>query len=307
MEEEIVVSKARPKKRYKEKIIVSIGSKFNRWTVLSDSFRKDGKGRTLFLKVECDCGKIKDVVKDRVINGRTNSCGCYRLDTIQKRTIENRAKILPSEFVETRELIPVNKIYYLYKITNNLNGKLYVGMTVNIVKRWNSHRSASSGCIKLRNAMIHYGIGNFSIDVISSGEREFIASEEKRLIGEWNLTSEGYNLSVGGEYIAKRYEKRNYVWDTPVYASGWWFPSHAKAVEVLGWTDTIIRRRKKEKNMEAQSTRKAGKQKVPEPMYYHGFWFKSADLAAKIFKKSEQSVRWYNERHGGSGGFNIQS
>ena len=31
----------------------------------------------------------------------------------------------------------------IYKITNNVNGKIYIGQSVNIEKRWKDHISAS--------------------------------------------------------------------------------------------------------------------------------------------------------------------
>lgn len=42
---------------------------------------------------------------------------------------------------------------YIYKITNLINNKIYIGQTNNPNRRWKEHCNSNSGCIKLRNAI----------------------------------------------------------------------------------------------------------------------------------------------------------
>jgi group I intron endonuclease len=60
----------------------------------------------------------------------------------------------------------------IYKITNSINGKVYIGLSTNIEKRWNKHRSVMTNP-KERNykyplycAMRKYGIENFTFEVL---------------------------------------------------------------------------------------------------------------------------------------------
>ena len=54
----------------------------------------------------------------------------------------------------------------IYKITNIINHKVYIGQTVNTLKnRWNKH-CHSSGCRILYNAILKYGKDSFTQEVI---------------------------------------------------------------------------------------------------------------------------------------------
>lgn len=56
-----------------------IGKKFGRWTVLSE---KDNKHK---IKVQCDCGTIKNINYYSVTKGRSKSCGCLNSELIKAR------------------------------------------------------------------------------------------------------------------------------------------------------------------------------------------------------------------------------
>ena len=60
---------------------------------------------------------------------------------------------------------------YIYKVTNNINNKVYIGQTsTSIEKRWTQHKSAArtakNNKIIFYNAINKYGEDNFTIDVI---------------------------------------------------------------------------------------------------------------------------------------------
>lgn len=58
----------------------------------------------------------------------------------------------------------------IYAITNNTNGKIYVGSAVNIRRRWQAHyyslRRSSHGNPHLQAAWTKYGSGAFTLDVL---------------------------------------------------------------------------------------------------------------------------------------------
>ena len=56
---------------------------------------------------------------------------------------------------------------FVYKITNKVNPRVYVGLTVcTLEKRWREHRSAANTGVEkpLYRAMRKHGIENFSIE-----------------------------------------------------------------------------------------------------------------------------------------------
>ena len=58
------------------------GQRFGRLIAQYD-FGRDEKGRVIWHCI-CDCGKEKDVFSSRLINGTTQSCGCYKKEKISE-------------------------------------------------------------------------------------------------------------------------------------------------------------------------------------------------------------------------------
>lgn len=60
---------------------------------------------------------------------------------------------------------------YIYKITNNITGKCYIGQTREETpeKRWKAHRSSiksGKGCVALINSFRKHGLNNFKFEVL---------------------------------------------------------------------------------------------------------------------------------------------
>ena len=89
----------------------------------------------------------------------------------------------------------------IYKITNKINGKVYIGQTIHPDRRWMEHKQkARHGQDKylVHLAMNKYGEQNFTFEIIEWTED--YNNEEKRLIKEYNsITPNGYNISEGGD------------------------------------------------------------------------------------------------------------
>jgi group I intron endonuclease len=97
--------------------------------------------------------------------------------------------------------------YYTYKITNLINGKIYIGKAVDVKKRWNKHKTAAKrqdpkDFSIIHRALLKYGFDNFVIETLAeySTEKEAL-SEETRLINELRSQDKniGYNITAGGE------------------------------------------------------------------------------------------------------------
>ena len=101
-------------------------------------------------------------------------------------------------------------IFYIYKYTNLINNKKYIGQTNNLQRRLNEHKSCAFNPKsvnyddKIHQAIRKYGLNNFSIETIEVikdiddydlvNEREaYWIKEEKSLITQW-----GYNILEGG-------------------------------------------------------------------------------------------------------------
>lgn len=91
-------------------------------------------------------------------------------------------------------------MYYLYKITNLLNNKNYIGVTSrNPEKRFAEHKKPSSKSF-ISKAIQSDGIENFSFEVLLTNiEKEKISSLECEYIKKYNsLLPNGYNADLGG-------------------------------------------------------------------------------------------------------------
>jgi group I intron endonuclease len=90
----------------------------------------------------------------------------------------------------------------VYHIFNPINGKCYIGQTRrSLAERWRSHKSPSSGCRKLRNAIAEYGADNFIVTTLVSGldNDSDLTKAEAYWISYFDSINNGYNLTCGGQ------------------------------------------------------------------------------------------------------------
>lgn len=95
----------------------------------------------------------------------------------------------------------MNKSYgFIYVIENNINGKLYIGQTVNPMKRWSKHCSEKSHCHAIYSAIQKYGKENFDFVLLQNcSSLQELNDREKFWIPYLNsLSPNGYNLIEGG-------------------------------------------------------------------------------------------------------------
>lgn len=91
----------------------------------------------------------------------------------------------------------------VYKITNNLNNKSYIGISVDIERRWRDHKLPYNWEREhnkvLYQAFIKYGLNNFTFEVLEECKIEELSDKEKYYIEKYNTFKEGYNSTAGGE------------------------------------------------------------------------------------------------------------
>ena len=89
----------------------------------------------------------------------------------------------------------------IYKVTNTVNGKCYIGQTVRFLKRKADHSRRHSQCICLRAAIARYGLGSFEFCVIDHATtKDELNQKEAYWIKQCNSKApNGYNLTDGGD------------------------------------------------------------------------------------------------------------
>jgi len=102
----------------------------------------------------------------------------------------------------------------IYKITNKINGKCYIGQTVcDILKRWKEHLSTGTGCRALKRALIKYGPDNFDVDEIyNSFSMEDLNEKEEYFIKYYgSIVPNGYNIKFGGNNMRHHPETKRKI------------------------------------------------------------------------------------------------
>lgn len=111
----------------------------------------------------------------------------------------------------------------IYKITNQLNNKIYIGQTIHTAEmRWKRHiQDALNGLnTHFAQAIRKYGYQNFKIEVIDTAETaEELTDKEYYWINYYNTTKTGYNetaskLKCGGNtYLSKTTQEMEIIKD----------------------------------------------------------------------------------------------
>ena len=107
---------------------------------------------------------------------------------------------------------------HIYKITNTITKKEYIGQTLSHRKNKNKYRpfgfqgrfkdhisealcnTKKKQCIYLNNSLREYGKEAFIVELVSECDKDELDTMEKKYIKEFNtLYPNGYNLTIGGK------------------------------------------------------------------------------------------------------------
>lgn len=91
----------------------------------------------------------------------------------------------------------------IYKITNIVNLKSYIGQSIHIEKRMQEHKSIYNWN-REKNKILYiafqkYGLNNFKFEILEECDRKELSEREKFYIEKYNTYKKGYNETIGGE------------------------------------------------------------------------------------------------------------
>lgn len=99
----------------------------------------------------------------------------------------------------------------IYKITNLINSKIYIGKTIkSLQERFNKHcwedRSGNHFYMPIKRAIKKYGKENFKIELIEECDIDILNEREIYWISKYDSfkSENGYNCTVGGDGNCKR-------------------------------------------------------------------------------------------------------
>lgn len=129
----------------------------------------------------------------------------------------------------------------IYKITNKINGKVYIGQTKrSIEERWRGHcnqafdKKRDYQKFKLQYAILEFGAENFTVEVIDyAATKEEANRKEIYWIKQYDSVENGYNTSPGGRNGGHYCKVMN-------TCTGVVFNSMVEAAEVYGVSVTSI-------------------------------------------------------------------
>lgn len=205
------------------------------------------------------------------------------------------------------------KSFYLYKIVNTKNDKVYIGITARPQQRLKEHFSKSSSCVKLSRAINKHGKENFTLVILCEGSEDYIIDLETKAIKAYGSILNGYNLMDGhpnkngtvhaeesklrisealNEYYrnnvcknkgAVRLAKRDL---SPYYVMGFWFPDKRVAMSSLNMNQKSFYKWRTEGTL-GDVCHPASNSKSHEPVYILGFWFNNLTEASVVLNKNK--------------------
>ena len=151
--------------------------------------------------------------------------------------MEANIKVLTEEQVKYYNYLPTK--YYVYLITNLLNGKIYVGARHTEKSIKNDNYWGSGDRIKL--AIKKYGKENFKKEIIAvfDNECDMYSLEESIVNTEFLQRDDVYNIAIGGNFSegGKSTSGRIYIKNEKLKLTKLVFPNSKECIELLenGW------------------------------------------------------------------------
>ena len=183
-------------------------------------------------------------------------------------------------------------IYSIYKATNKINHKVYIGFDSKWPHRKNCHKCYhKNGDTKFYRAIKKYGWHNFDWEIIFQSKDKSYTKDimENYFICEYNSFKNGYNSTIGGDGtfgISKKGQK------VPYNHNGWIGRKHTEETKKL--MSKNMKGKKHNINQNGSKNNNAKKIKTPFGTFY-SISEASKDLEIpyhKICKLLQKSQNW---------------
>lgn len=146
---------------------------------------------------------------------------------------------------------------YIYKITNSLNGKMYIGKTSSTIEaRWREHREDATSRSKehrpLYSAIQKYGADKFIVEQIEEVLNDEIACEREAFwIEYYGSFKNGYNATKGGD--GRQYADYDLIF--ALFNEG---KTGKEICQITGYTDKTITLALEQKGVSAEERKNRG-------------------------------------------------
>lgn len=108
----------------------------------------------------------------------------------------------------------------IYKITNKVNGKSYIGQTRYTLEfRWRQHIHKKDNTY-FHNAIRKYGVENFEKEILEECDYTDLNKREIYYIAKYDSFKNGYNLTIGGDGVRSLCIDNKYSEMAELYLSG---------------------------------------------------------------------------------------
>lgn len=95
------------------------------------------------------------------------------------------------------------KICGIYKIENLINGKVYVGQSVDVFNRWKQHQNQLENNTHYNTHLLRaynkYGVENFQYELLEECDLHSLNEREMYWISHYDSLNSGYNQTSGGD------------------------------------------------------------------------------------------------------------
>lgn len=148
---------------------------------------------------------------------------------------------------------------YIYKITNDINEKSYIGKTLfSIEERFKQHCKASKKESlerrHLYNAMRKYGVEHFHIEQVEKCSDNIVNEREKYWIEYFDTFNNGYNDTLGGD-------GRSYIDYDLVVENYFIFHNQLEVAKTMGIAARTVRYILKERGVNKKDQKETMKEK----------------------------------------------
>ena len=174
----------------------------------------------------------------------------------------------------------VKKVRGIYKVTNKINGKVYIGQSVDIGRRWREHMTTKDD-IYFHKAIQKYGVENFEWEVIEQCKKKDLDEREIYWIEYYDSFNKGYNCTKGGDGNSG---EGNPNWKGGVSSDEDYYRQYSKQ-----WYE-VNKEKRKEYDKQYREANKE-KKKEYNKQYYEGNKGQTKQQMKEYYEKNKEQIK----------------